>query len=62
MLVPSKTGKFPRIAFSPTNDAGVGTHKIVLGVQVVGKALLPPKAAGCVPVVATAEDAPVRNR
>src|SRR5215510_9572521 len=62
MLVPSKTGKLPRTEFSGANDAGNGAHTDVAGVQLVANPRRPPKAAGCVPVVATAEEAPVAKR
>ena len=62
MLVPSKTGKLPRTEFSGINEAGNGAHTAVTGVQLLANPRRPPKAAGCAPVVATAEEPPVAKR
>ena len=62
MLVPSNTGKLPRTELSGANEAGIGAHAAVNGVQLLAKPLRPPKAAGCTPFNATSEEAPVAKR
>src|SRR5436853_2383142 len=62
MLVPSNTGKLPRAEFSATNEAGIGAHTAVSGVQLLANPLRPPNAVGWTPSVATADEPPVRNR
>ena len=62
MLVPSNTGKLPRTELSGANEAGIGAHTAVNGVQLLAKPLRPPKAAGCTPFNATSEEAPVAKR
>src|SRR5438105_1960689 len=62
MLVPSNTGKLPRVEFRPINEAGGGAHTAISGVQVLANPARAPNAGGCTASVATADEAPVRNR